>query len=113
MATFSKAMDTIKNAIVDFSQLNVRTFVGTIDVDVQAAGDPDWDALMKQAQSSGAIKLAASTTLRIDGDADYFEDQDKITDGLREAHNSAVSAGKDSREAIFKLMSSKIKDLID
>ncbi len=113
MATFSKALDTIKEALVDFSQLNVRTFVGTVSVDVQAAGDPDWDKLMKEAASSGAIKLAASTTLRIDGDADYFEDQDRITDGLRVAHNNAVNAGKDSREAIIKLMSSKIKELID
>ena len=75
MAKFSKALDTIKSAIVDFSQLNVRTFVGTIEVDAQSTGDPDWDALMKKARASGAIKLAASTTLRIDGDADYFEDQ--------------------------------------
>ena len=113
MAEFKDALTTIKNAAVDFSQLNVRTFVGKIDVNTSTTGDPNWDALMKGAISSGSIKLAASTTLRIDGDADYFEDPDRITHGLRTAHNDAVAAGQAARKAIVDLISGRIRDLID
>ena len=106
------AFHTIKEAVVDFSQLNVRTFVGTINVEVGASGDPDWDALMKSALADGKIQLAASTTLRIDGDVDLFIDNDKINAELRQAHDDAVTAGQEAREAILSLISSKIQDLI-
>lgn len=111
MAKFSEALDTIKEAVVDFSRLDVRTFVGTIDVEV-GGGEPDWDELMKTAISSGQIKLAASTTLRIDGDSDSFEDPEQMTDGLREAHKNAVAAGQEARAAIFKLVEERINSLI-
>jgi hypothetical protein len=113
MAKFAQALDTIRNAVVDFSKLEVRTFVGTIDVTVDGSGDPDWDALMKSAITSGDIKLAASTTLRIDGDSDNFEDTDRMTDGLRDAHKNAVAAGQEARNAIFKLISGRIGQLIE
>ena len=109
---FEKALDTIKEAVVDFSQLNVRTFVGTINVEVGTSGDPDWDALMKSALAEGQIQLAASTTLRIDGDVDLFIDNDKINTELRQAHDDAVTAGQEAREAILSLISSKVQDLI-
>ena len=109
---FAHALDTIKDALVDFSQLNVRTFVGTITVTVQADEDPDWDALMKTAMTSGDIQLAASTTLRLDGDVDLFVDNDKLNAELRQAHDDAVSAGQSSRDAILKLISSRIQEWI-
>jgi hypothetical protein len=109
---FEKALDTIKDALVDFSQLNVRTFVGTINVKVQGNADPDWDALMKDAITSGDIQLAASTTLRLDGDVDLFIDSDKMTTELRQAHDDAVTAGQDSREAILSLIAGRIQKLI-
>ena len=112
MAIFADALKTIKEAVVDFSQLDVRTFVGTMEVKVTGAGNPDWDTLMKSGVTSGKIKLAASTTLKIDGDADYFEDPEWIDDGLRAAHNNAVSAGSDAREAIINMMATQIKGLI-
>jgi len=109
---FTNALSTIKDALVDFSQLNVRTFVGAVDIDTGGSGDPDWDALMRNAVTQGSIKLAASTTLRIDGDADYFEDPDRMTDGLRSAHNDAVKAGQEARNAILNSISSRVQDLI-
>jgi len=109
---FAEALDTIKDALVDFSQLNVRTFVGTINVKVQGNEDPDWDSLMKSAITSGDILLAASTTLRLDGDVDLFVDNDKMNPELRKAHDDAVKAGQDSREAILGLISSRIQKLI-
>lgn len=109
---FGKALETIKEALVDFSQLNVRTFVGTIKVTVQGSGDPDWDALMKTAITSGDIQLAASTTVRLDGDVDLFVDGDKMNTELRQAHDDAVKAGQNAREAILNLISSRIQKLI-
>jgi len=109
---FAEALDTIKDALVDFSQLNVRTFVGTINVKVQGNEDPDWDALMKSAITSGDILLAASTTLRLDGDVDLFVDNDKMNAELRQAHDDAVKAGQESREAILSLIASRIQKLI-
>ena len=110
--SFEHALDTIKEAVVDFSQLNVRTFVGTVNVTVEADEDPDWDVLMKSAISSGDIQLAASTTLKLDGDVDLFVDNDKLNAELRLAHDDAVNAGQDSREAILSLITSRIQEWI-
>ena len=109
---FSDVLQKLKDAVVDFSQLNVRTFVGSLDIAISGAGDPDWDALMKKAVTDGKVKLAASTTVRIDGDSDNFEDPDHITAGLREAHANAVKAGLESRHAILETVKSEIKSLI-
>ena len=109
---FSNALDTIKEAVVDFSQLNVRTFVGTITVTVDNDGNPDWDALMNTAVVEGAVKLAASTTIHLDGDCDYLEDPTAISPELREAHQDAVEAGKASRQAIIDLIGAKISTLV-
>ena len=110
---FKDALKTIGSATVDFSQLNVRTFVGTINISSQGSGDPDWDALMKKAITDGKVSIAASTTIHIDGDCDHFEDPDQITDGLRSAHESAVAAGQAARKAIVDMVSDGIKRLID
>ena len=109
---FEKALETIGDAVVDFSQLNVRTFVCAIKIDSQAAGDPKWDDLMKAAISSGKVMLAASTTVHIDGDCDHFEDPDQITVGLRESHNNAVAAGQTARAAIMEMIKDRIQKLI-
>ena len=85
-------MDTIKDAVVDFSQLNLRTFVGAINVTVRGDADPDWDALMKTALDQGVengvladealvqgIELAAARTwLFLLG---YIKDDKKKTPG--------------------------------
>jgi hypothetical protein len=109
---FADALQTIKDAVVDFSQLNVRTFVGTIDVSFDGNGNPEWNRLLENALSNGKIKLVASTTLFIDGDADNFEDTDSMTPGLREAHQNAIKAGQDSRAAMLELIKGKIGTLI-
>ncbi|MEM9303120.1 MAG: hypothetical protein AAGE01_13470 [Pseudomonadota bacterium] len=109
---FEEALSTIKDAVVDLSQLNVRTFVGSITVEVDANGDPDWDNLMKKAISTGKVMMASSTTIRVDGDCDHFEDPDQMTDGLREAHRNAIEAGHTARKAIVDMISDKVKKLI-
>jgi hypothetical protein len=109
---FEEALKTIGDAVVDFSQLNVRSFVGSIKVEVQANKDPDWDTLMKNAVTSGKVLMAASTTIHIDGDADHFEDPDQISDGLRLAHQNAIVAGQTARKAIFDMISDKVQKMI-
>jgi len=109
---FSDAVQTLKDVAVDFSQLNVSTFVGTIAVKVGATGKPDWDALMKEAVSAGKIKLAASTTLRIDGDADNFEDPSVMTPGLRDAHSNAIKSGQEARRGILELVRKQLEAVI-
>lgn len=111
--TFKRTLHTIGDAIVDFSQLNVRTFVGTIKIDVGGQGDPDWDQLMKTAISDGTVTVAASTVIRLDGDSDYFEDPDRITDGLRAAHDNAVAAGQAARKTVLDMIAGRIRDLIE
>ncbi len=109
---FEKALETIGEAVVDFSQLNVRTFVGSIKVDVAANQDPKWDELMKKAVTEGKVIMAASTTVHIDGDCDHFEDRDAITDGLRESHQNAIEAGQTARKAIFDMITDKVQKMI-
>ncbi len=109
---FKHALETIGDAFVDFSKLEVRTFVGSIKVEVQGDEDPKWDELMKTAITDGTVLLAASTTVRIDGDSDHFEDVDRMTDGLRASHQNAILAGQASRKAIFDMITDKVKSLI-
>jgi hypothetical protein len=109
---FEKALETIGDAVVDFSQLNVRTFVGAVKISSQTTGDPKWDELMKKAISSGKVMLAASTTVHIDGDCDHFEDPDQITPGLRESHDNAVKAGHAARQAIIEMIKDRVQKLI-
>jgi hypothetical protein len=109
---FEEALKTIGDAVVDFSQLNVRTFVGSIKVEVQANKDPDWDTLMKKAVTDGKVLLAASTTVHIDGDCDHFEDGDQISEGLRESHQNAILAGQTARKAIFDMIADKVQKMI-
>ena len=109
---FKEALQTISDAVVDFSQLNVRTFVGAIKIDTQATGDPEWGDLMKKAISDGKVMLAASTTIHIDGDCDHFEDPDQISDGLRTAHDNAVAAGHAARKTIFDMVTDRVQKLI-
>jgi hypothetical protein len=109
---FQNAIQSLKEAAVDFSQLNVSTYVGTIKVEFAANGKVDWGALMKKAITDGKIKLAASTTLHIDGDADNFEDQEVITAGLRDAHNNAIKSGQEARRGILELIRKQLEAAI-
>jgi hypothetical protein len=108
----SEALEALKDAVVDLSELNVRTFVGKVEIDTETAGDPDWDQLMKAATAAGKIKLALSTTIKIDGDCDAFEDTTLATDALRGSHESAIAAGHEVRSALFDLVKDTVKGMI-
>ncbi len=110
---FKGAISSIGSALVDFSQLNVRTFVGTVEIKVDGEADPDWDKMMDNAVTKGTLNMAACTTIKLDGDCDYFEDPSHITADLRLAHESAVGAGHEARKGIFDLIKGSIKKLIE
>ena len=46
-----QVVSALKEASADFTALNVRTFVGRIDIETEDTGDPKWDELMKSAKT--------------------------------------------------------------
>lgn len=101
MSVFKK----LGEGIADLSELNVQTFTGSITsvIDDTAEGSViDWQKLMAQAKTSGAVKLAASTKVKFDGDADAYFASD-ITPELMEAHLQAVEAGQSIREGLVDM----------
>ncbi|MDJ0837285.1 MAG: hypothetical protein QNK37_12265 [Acidobacteriota bacterium] len=105
---FKKAMENIGDVVKDISELNVRTFGGSLVFQVQDGQELDWNSILKNAKNSGIVTLKLSTDIKIDGDADLFIADDATTKH-QEAHQAALAAGKESRAAIIKF----IKDIVE
>ncbi len=111
MPDFQKGLKAIVDCIEDLSQLNVKTFTGTIK---SAAADQKLEDLMDAALASGELEVVAFTTMKIDGDVDqYISNSKTVTDGLRDAHTSAVQSGDASRKATLSLFGKVVRAAID
>jgi hypothetical protein len=110
MALFKDALKTISEGISDMSQLNVRTFTGSITSPVAGM---DSKTYMDTAFSGGELEVVALTRIKLDGDADqYFVKDDAMRALLLPAHQEAIRAGQASRQAVFNLFTSKLTSLI-
>jgi len=101
MSVFKK----LGEGIADLSELNVQTFSGSITsvIDDTSEGNViDWEKLMAQAKTSGAVKLVASTKIKFDGDSDAYFAND-ITPEMLEAHLQAIEAGQNVREGLITM----------
>lgn len=111
MSDFKDGLNKIANSVKDLSELNVRTFTGTITSDISGQ---ELGALMEQGVADGNMEVVALTNMKIDGDVDQFiSNSDKVTDGLRHAHVSAVNAGQESRKATLELFTNAVRKLIN
>lgn len=113
MSVLQKIADTIVDKAVDFSQINVHTYSGKLEITPGANVKPE-DVL--KSVMSGAltdpdskIKLVAGTVVRIDGDIDQFFSSDGLSPGLEEAHKAAVESSKQYRQAIINIATGFLK----
>lgn len=101
MSVFKK----LGEGIADLSELNVQTFSGDITsvIDKSTGGNViDWTKLLKDAKTSGKVRLIASAKIKFDGDSDTYFAED-IPPEMLEAHLTAVEAGQNVREGLIAM----------
>jgi hypothetical protein len=106
MGVFKK----LGEGIADLSELNVQTFTGDITsvINQGASGSViDWTKLLKNARTTGKVKLVASAKIKFDGDSDTYFAED-IPSTMLNAHLTAVEAGQNVREGLIEMF----KDLL-
>jgi hypothetical protein len=107
MSVFKK----LGEGIADLSELNVQTFCGDITAVIDKSTSSnviDWTKLLKDAKTSGKVKLIAAARIKFDGDADTYFAEDISADML-EAHLTAVEAGQNVREGLVAMF----KDILE
>jgi hypothetical protein len=107
---FQEAFDNIKENIGDLTQLNVRTFTGEIDADVENLLEKGvtLEVFLKKANVNGKVKVVGFTDMKMDGDVDQFITSSPVTSAIA-AHNSAIQAGQQSRKAMLEFFTDAIK----
>ena len=101
----------IKDGIGDLAELEVQTFTGSVTTAIHggAGSALDWTKLIAESKkSTGAVSLAASTTVKIDGDTRLFFGDD-LTADLLKAHRDAVDAAVQYRAGLLEML----KDALD
>ncbi|WP_417485005.1 hypothetical protein [Maricaulis salignorans] len=118
--SLQEAIQNVGNMIKDLSVVKVRTYSGTV-ASIRTATQPDangnersFDDILNTAEEGGEIKLAFLTVLNLEGDALLFraEDSAVATDKLEAAHNSAVTSGIQSRQAIIDMFKDMATNLM-
>lgn len=107
MGVFKK----LGEGIADLSELNVQTFTGdlTAVIDKPTSGNMiDWTKLLKEAKTTGKVKLVASARIKFDGDSDTYFAED-ISSDILDAHLVAVEAGQKVREGLLNIF----KDILN
>ena len=101
MGVFKK----LGEGIADLSELNVQTFCGDLTSVIDkstSANVIDWPKLLKDAKTTGKVKLVASAKIKFDGDSDsYFADD--ISPDMLDAHLVAIEAGQKVREGLLSM----------
>lgn len=95
----------LEDGIADLTELNVQTFSGDLAsvVDGSNSGSViDWTKLLKDAKTSGKVKLKASTKIKFDGDSDAFF-ADDISGDMLKAHMTAIESGQKVREGLIAM----------
>lgn len=95
----------LKDGIADLAELNVQTFTGDVTSVIsqsQSGSVIDWPKLLKDAKTSGKIKLMASSIIKFDGDSDVFF-ADDISPDMQKAHLTAVEGGQKVREGLVAM----------
>jgi len=101
MGVFKKLGD----GIADLSELNVQTFCGDLTsvIDKSTSGSViDWTKLLKDAKTTGKVKLVASAKIKFDGDSDSYFAED-IPPDMLDAHLVAIEAGQKVREGLLSM----------
>lgn len=113
MSVIKKIADSIADKVEDFSEINVHTYSGTLEI--TPGNNPDPDKILKNAfdgavtDPKSKIKLVASTTIKIDGDINEFFSSQGLNPNLEAAHQAAVESSKQYRQAILNIATGLVK----
>lgn len=98
-----QALNELNAAIQDLSSLHVRTYSGTLNLEINGQGDraKALDTAIKSA--AGNAKLALETFVCFDGDTYHFVGDD-VEDSLRTMHKDAIEAGLKTRQGLMDMV---------
>lgn len=106
MGVFKVAFKSIGDAVKDAASLDVVTFKGSIEADMNHTNMPDtFEKVLKLAEGNTQVKvkLLASTQVKLDGDILAYFDTG-ITPDEAKAHAELVSIGQKTREATVEFV---------
>ncbi|MCY7295041.1 hypothetical protein [Alteromonas sp. a30] len=121
--TLSKAIETLKDAAADFSNLTVTTYTGDLKLLLGTSAestDPintnnlNFQNILNnalKAKVDGNLKVVCFNSYQIDGDAVVFRADDLSPEEMQKfetAHNAAIKAGQDTRESILNLLKDSV-----
>ncbi len=97
------AIKRLKDEIVDLAEMRVQTFTGNLTAQVEGAGGniQDWGTLLDSAKSSGQVRLAMDTQMKIDGDTLLFI-ADGVPEDVKDAHLDAVEGAREYRAGMIE-----------
>lgn len=113
MSNLKDFISELKDTVIDFSELNVRTFEGNIKTALGTGGAVitddlgNLDELLRKGVVSGELNLMASTVYKLDKDVDQFFDTN-ITNEMKEEHQAVVKASKEARAALLNALIDKL-----
>ena len=100
------ALTTLKDTLVDLTSLEVQTYTGDLDVVIKDLKDTtSFEAILKKVKAQGTLKLRYVTKINFDGDGLVLVPETAPPNHIREAHDSALKAGHDTRMGLLNLFS--------
>ena len=96
------ALESLKTAVGDLASLEVQTYTGSIAVTADGQMD-DIETVIKDGKANGTLTLVAVTKMNFDGDAINLVPEEAFPDHIRNAHDSAIQAGIETRQGLMQL----------
>ena len=112
---FEDTINKLEEALKDIKTLTVRTYTGSLSGVIGDNAAPpklSLDEILTNAKAKGNIELVAQTEIEIGGDLDQFLTSDNVSDDIKKAHFEAVTAGQESREALYSIVVGAVKSII-
>lgn len=103
---FKEALEQLKEITVDLTSLEVKTYVGDVNVVIDGITDgTNFEASLSQAKVNGDITLSLVTKLEFDGDGTVLVPSSAPANYVQEAHDAALAAGNKVRNGLISLFS--------
>jgi len=108
--SFSKLIQSIKEAADDLATLEVTTFTGTLTAEVAPHGKIDWSKLRQTAATGGGVTLVASTMVFPDHDVETYQTSLAVPgkEEMLVAHALTLKAAAEARVAFLRLVASSV-----
>ncbi|MFC2037592.1 hypothetical protein ACFLYD_06470 [Chloroflexota bacterium] len=103
----------LEQLVDDLAELEVITLQGglTAVVSSEAGHLIDWTELLKNAKTTGEVKLVAATHIKIDGDTQLFV-ATNAPESLKKAHLEATAAAQEYRSGLVRAFADMLGSII-